>query len=266
MSELAKVISHVLETEKLHGKYSGLFLLALLFLWMIPKDLSGRRGKKLALFALVQTGFVLCVPLLFFFQKTLGFGENFWEYLWTVPVLTVIAYTVVEVSAVQKNRQIFWGAALVCLVTIALSGTLLPFKSDVEKKRYASPEVGQVLSMVQSQEEYFGGKVLLLAPDEILEQARAVDGNIHLLYGRDMWESGANTAVADEYGQDLKLLYEKMQRDFEEPDDIADLAKWYCCDVLVLRERLTGGSRQATEWELVGETDGYEVYRYLQNP
>lgn len=263
MKEIAELIDHVLATEKLHGKYSGLFLLALLFLWMVPKDFSGRRGKKLALFALVQTCCILFVPLLLLIQRGLGFGENYWEYLWTVPILTVISYTAVELSAMQAEKKRFWGAVLACLAVIALSGTVLPFKGDAQKWKYTDTDVTQVIKAVGEQKELYGGEVLLLAPEEVLERARAIDGGIRLVYGRDMWDTQANRAVADEYPQDIKLLYEKMQRDYEFPDEVADLAKWYGCDVLVLREKLTGSSRQAEEWSLVEEMPGYVIYRYV---
>ncbi|NLL79435.1 MAG: hypothetical protein GX234_06555 [Clostridiales bacterium] len=263
MKEIIDLIRHVMYAEKTHGKYIGLLLLALLFLWMAPKEFSGRRGKKLALFTVVLICFVFCVPFLYLIFRTTGFGQNFWEYLWTVPALAVIAYVAVELCMMQKSRASFLGTLGACLIGIALSGTVLPFKGEVEKWKYADQNVETVLATVSAQKDLYGGELLLLAPDEILERARAYDGGIRLVYGKDMWDVRANTAVADDYPQDIRLLYEKMQRDYEYPDEVADCAKWYGCDVLVLREKLSQGSTQGKEWKLVREIPGYIVYRYV---
>lgn len=262
MKAIAELVGHVLSTERQYGKYMGLALLALLFLWLSPTELSGRKGKKLAMMTLVQFCLILFIPLLFLLQKLLGFSANYWEYLWTVPVLPVIAYSCVELCAVQKDGRRFWGAAVICLVVLALSGTLLPFQGGGEKWKYADRSVDQVLACVREQKELYGGEVLLLAPEEILEQARAYDGGIRLIYGRDMWNMEANTAVADDYSEDIRLLYESMRHDYEQPDQVADSAKWYGCDVLVLREKLTPGGLQEAEWCFIKEVNGYVVYRY----
>ena len=162
----------------------------------------------------------------------------------------------------QKGKKTFWGAAAACLILIVLSGTVLPFKADVPKWKYADRNVEKVLKTVSAQKQLYGGELLLLAPEKILERARAYDGGIRLVYGKDMWDSRANTSVADEYPQDIRLLYEKMQRDYEHPDAVADAAKWYGCDVLVLREKLSAQGTQASEWTLVEELEDYIIYRF----
>lgn len=262
MKEIIDLIGHVLSTERMQGKYTGLFLLALLFLGLVSKDYSGRKGKKLALYAFIQLCVIGFVPLLFLILKVTGFGANYWEYLWTLPILGVVSYAAVELCAMQKEKKAFWGAVMACLILIVLSGTVLPFKADAPKWKYANRNVEKVLKIVSLQKELCDGELLLLAPEEILETARAYDGGIRLIYGKDMWDSRANTSVADEYPQDIRLLYEKMQRDYEYPDAVADSAKWYGCDVLVLREKLTAGGTQAAQWTLVQELGDYVVYRY----
>lgn len=263
MKEIIDLMNHVLTAERMQGKYAGLFLLSLLFLWMAPKDFSGRKGKKLALFAFVLLCLICFVPLLLVILKTIGFGDTFWEYLWVIPGLAVIAYTAVELCMMRKERKWFWSAASACMLLILLSGTVLPFQSDVPKQKYTDRSAERVLAVVSSQKELYGGEVLLLAPEEVLEKARAYDGDIRLVYGKDMWDVQANTAIADDYSQDIRLLYEKMKQDFAYPDEAADSAKWYGCDMLVLREKLTPGSVQEQEWMLVEEVSGYVVYRYI---
>lgn len=262
MKEIIDLIGHVLSAERMQGKYTGLFLMALLFLWLVPRDYSGRKGKKLALYSFVQGCMIGFVPLLFLILKGIGFGANYWEYLWTLPLLGVIAYAATELCAMQKEKKAFWGAVAACMLLIALSGTVLPFKADVPKWKYADKSVERVLETVSSQKELYDGEILLLAPEEILERARAYDSGIRLVYGRDMWDTRANTFVADDYPQDIRLLYEKMKQDYERPDEMADAAKWYGCDVLVLRERLTDDGTQAAEWTLVEKIEGYVIYRY----
>lgn len=263
MKAAADLMEHVLRTERQYGKYMGLMLLALLFLWLVPSELSGRRGKKLALLTLVQMCLIFFVPGIAACRALFGFSETYWEYLWTLPTLTVIACAGAQLCAMRRDAPgggvRFWGAVALCLAVLALSGTLLPFRGDGEKWKYADRSVERVLSCVQEQKARFGGSVLLAAPEEVLRYARACDGAICLAYGRDMWENDVNTAVADEYTPRQRRLYEAMCRSGEQPDEAAAEAAEYGCNVLVLREKLTGGG--APRWTFLEETGGYVIYR-----
>lgn len=213
--------------ETVHGKYLGLYIISVLFLVLNLK----KEDKKNLLF----------LPLM--------------------PIQLIIAYAAVTLCLhMAKGRKRAAVPAAVILL-IALAGSVLPYKTDLVKKKYIYREAEAALEIVERLAEEENGAVLL-APDDIMKQARAYSADIFPLYGKDLWNKNANQSVADDYTTEIYELYELMKTDYSHPDEIAGLAREYGCNVLLLRERMTQEEKEnRAAWEFVEEVPGYLVYR-----
>lgn len=258
MQETMKLFSQGWEQEAASGKYVGLFLIALFYLWF-----RNKKHEPLTLFALISTLIVLN-PLLFWcFTKVFPTIGDYGKFIWIIPIPLIIAYVAVDTYSYKKPAIIgFISFALI----IAVSGTFLPYKADAAKWKYQKDYLERALNVVENQEEYYHQEIILLAPDDMMATARAHSENIYPLYGKDLWMKEANAEVADDYSPEIYQLYEKMKVDYTIPNEIANYAEYYGCNILVLRENITeelGPSYK--KWELVEEIPGYLIYRFLIN-
>lgn len=259
MSEATALTRQILEAEGAAGKYMALFCLSLFVLWMMYLDTaSGRRKREAAVIGYGLLAFLTgCCPL---FVRLTGVGQAGLALL-LIPVFLVISYTVTLLCTAGQKAGRKWLCALCCVVLIALGGTVVPYHSPALKTKYADQNVLAVVEAVSAQKAFLEGPVVLLGQEEIMECARRYDGELELLYGKDMWMPEANTAVADVYSQDAVFLYERMKNDYLYPEEMARLAGRLGCNVLVLREKLSPGSQEYGEWVLAAQIPGYVVYR-----
>lgn len=269
MRSVIDLISHVLETDRSYGKYAGLYLLALFALFLI-KDKNESREGWFAGFSLTAAALAVCPVTVWLAVMKIRMSENFWELLWCIPAALTVSFAAAQICMLQKKGAGRLWLAAGCAALILFSGSVLPGSILPEKIPAFSggntlrpdPELDRAIETAASQREALGTDVVLLAPDDIMEKARAYDGGIRLLYGKDLWQTGLHTGVADEYSADLRILYEKMQTDYDHPDEVAETAGWLGCNVLILRQQLTEGGAQAERWELVEEIPDYcLIYR-----
>lgn len=187
--------------------YLALFMVAMLFLYVEKEEKQpffkyGVCSALLVLFPL--TGWVLNKYFQGFYQP------EAWQ--WLLPVFGVVAY------AVMKLAEKPWGKwqkrtllPAVCLV-IVMSGCLAK-AYRMEQNRENVQEIREVYETVLSQSGE--REVLLAAPKEVLEGARAYDARLLTVYGRDIWEQELDYAFYDRYEDWAYALAEHM----EEPMD-----------------------------------------------
>lgn len=212
----------------LYGKYTGLWLIGILILVLMMK----KEDRK----------FLVLIPL--------------------VPIPLVITYCAyvlcLRIEKGKKRRT----AVLALVALTALSGSVLPYKTDLVKKKYLSRDAITALEAADDLAAGASEGPVLLAPDEVIKQARAHSSRLYPLYGKDLWNKNANSAVADDYPPETYQLYELMKEDYRNQDEIARLALEYGCDILILRERITREAKDAyLSWEIYREVPGYLVYR-----
>lgn len=155
----------------------------------------------------------------------------------------------------RKSRSVMAGL----VVVICLSGTVLPFYSDVMKKQYISQESIQVQERIDELTDQLG-RVCLAAHEDVMEQARILNAKVCLPYGKDMWHEDCNREVADTYTEAQELLYQQMKTDYLQPDTAAVMAKEAGCNLLVLREEMSEDAMCQGGWQQAEEVTGYAVY------
>lgn len=189
------------------GKFAALLLAVLLFLWLRQK-----KEQKLLLFYTSLMA-VLCIfpvsgGLLMLYQT------KFYDYQWIwalVPVTLMIAFgatvflTEYWENYGKKGRLDKAVVTLMVLAAILLCGSVGNSQWEEEAVLTKSERTAEILEELKTFGE--GGEICLWAPEEIMEYARAVDGDVKLLYGRNMWDKGLNAYSYDSYGEEQVDCY-----------------------------------------------------------
>ena len=160
-----------------------------------------------------------------------------------------------SVSERKKSRSILAGLAVI----ICLAGTVLPFNADTIKKQYIPRESLEVQKRIDELAAKLG-QVCLVAPEAVMEQARILNAQVCLPYGKDMWHEDCNREVADTYTEAQELLYQQMKTDYLQPDTAAVMAKEAGCNLLVLREVMSEDTMRQGGWQQAEDVTGYAVY------
>lgn len=182
-----------------------------------------------------------------------------------VPVLPVIAHAAADLYERCKGRRAV--AAIFLTAALALAGTLYPFdeKGGTPRRsaQWSEAESGAmeaVLSEARKIKES-GQETFLAAPKRMMDAVRRYDADILLAYGRDLWQTDALAYVYDVYSGEQIMLCQAMEAEPFLPDETAELALLYGCNLIVLKEPVS--TEILDNWGLscVYESEGVYVYR-----
>lgn len=215
--------------------YLALFLTAMLFLY-VEKEEKQPFFKYGVLSALVVLFPVTRWVLNQYFQ---GFyAKEAW--LWMLPIFGILAFSVMKLW----ERQ--WGKWQKCLLLPAFC--LLFLLCGGLSKAYqptGMPENKEEIEQVYEQILAGGDErqVLLAAPREIMEGARAYDAGILTVYGRDIWETGLDYAFYDNYEEWAYRLAQHMEEPMEtqKAELLEELTVSGATHVVFNKENLTFG-------------------------
>lgn len=192
--------------------YTALFLAAILY-WYIVRE----EKTKLYIFSIAAAIVTLCpltalVPYKYF--------QGFYEadsLQWLLPVLAVVSFAVVDIydrQTVKWKKYAFIPA--ICIVML-LSGHLSqPYITGGADEGHAEAEEIYDLILDRSGER----QAILVAPKEIMEDARAYDGRLMTAYGKDIWETDLDYAFYGNYEEWAYGLAEHMNKSFDENDEL----------------------------------------------
>lgn len=208
------------------GKYAVLFLGALLVLWFLgksgekvpfKKDSDSETARSLLLKYASLTAAMAVFPLTAVVMMM--YQTRFYDYEWIwsgVPVTLVIAWGISEVYLGycrthwrgKKAQPVGFAAA--CLAVIFLCGNLGNGMNDRLMTREGEEKAAAVVDKLT--ETGNTQDICLWAPQDILQYVRGIDGDIKLLYGRNMWEDSLNAYTYDTYDTQTCKLYEWMEQ------------------------------------------------------
>lgn len=216
-----------------YGKYTGLLIVLLLYLWCrkggytISRMQCEKPQKGLLFYATLMTiicSFPVTAVLLMVYQTP------FYDYTWVwamVPVTCMLAYGAVllfedvwKAEALKQNwKKALFVVAIVLL--FVLSGGMGSREKELEKQQteyqitqriletltsdafYATNSVGNVSEMQD-------GGLCIWAPTMVLEYVRMIEPDARVAYGRNMWDLSLNAFAYDVYGKEETALYEAM--------------------------------------------------------
>ena len=188
------------------GRLGGVLLLVLLVTWML--GLGRDKQRELIKYGTVMT--ILCVfpltaALLMLWQT------NFYDYAWIwtlVPQTGIIACGATLILALiwkgSFDKRQKWLSAMMIIAVVLLSGGIGYAGRGAADLTAERKQIAAVLQEVRGQES---GQICLWAPREVVAQARSIDEQFVLLYGRNMWEGHLNAYSYDTYDQDRRDLY-----------------------------------------------------------
>ncbi len=270
------------------GQYLVLFLGSLLLLFLVkPKE--NREFRNYALWMAVLLFFPLTAFLIDKYRTDYYHYASVWSLL---PITMVMALGLTEATDTVLHTDTGrgkYGKYLLCagmVLLIALCGTVSPFFTDWEQSEgfeKIAAEEKEVLEILSGIHEEQG--VCIWAPDEIIETARAYDGNLKLLYGRDIWNNALSGYTYDVYDETRKKLYDWMNTNWIEVQayhletelntaKAFALAKDCGCSILVLKKEQMQVPQIASFFEnknqnskiviKIAETQKYEIYEFVQ--
>lgn len=213
------------------AKIMGLFLIALLFLWI------GYRQEKQRQLLRYGTAAALCCIVPVTAVALMLYQTRFYDYEWIwsiVPVTILTAYAGTKALAEhwQGFRREAWRKGLPVTVGLLAAALLCNVSDDAGIDRKAAraerAEAESILETVREEAGSFpsasktdekgvpeiaaaeGGSVCMWAPRKVLEHIRRLDSSILLPYGRNMWEEALGAYSYDIYSEEVEKMYQWM--------------------------------------------------------
>lgn len=253
---------------------TALFIAGLIALWHV-KFADNQEAGVLFWYALT-TLIVIVFPL-----YTLGveryIPELMWDnmYLWILPVVPVVLYAGVLASSRlrHKSKKILFGIGMIGLVFLASASSYRPDAVKFMDRHGFIPDADEaVLARIEDYRASLGkNQVLIWADDKFMINARLYSGNIHTIYGKEMWlgyeETGLNVGYEDWVYEAFRLMKQPRYN----LDSIGELAKENGIDAIVIMIGLLGEDEMVYP-DLIGdsyyldyETDNYLMYVVASN-
>lgn len=203
------------------GKYTLLLLAVLLWYWMNASVLRKQEKQQVKQHWLLCYGSLITIVVIVPITAVLlmKYQTRFYNYIWLwtlVPMTALIAWGGVQIYERLCNSQ--WkesswkkrGGAAAGLLLLVLCGNLGGFPGDFQQQAQTREKAELLLDELT--ESGKNSNICLWAPREIIEYARAADGQIRLLYGRNMWDGALNAYSYDTYTPETVELYEWMEQ------------------------------------------------------
>ena len=222
--------------------YLALFLVAML-------SLMATKGEKQPFFKYgVLSALVVLFPVTRWILNRYFQGfypADAWQ--WLLPVLGVISFTVMELW--EKKGEKNWGKwqkrlflPSICLIFLLCGGLSKAYTwQESSENTENAEEIQEIYEHIlqQSGER----QILLAAPKEIMEGARAYDAGLLTVYGRDLWETELDYAFYDKYEDWEYSLAEHMEEPVEMQEDtlLKELSMSGATHVVFDKENLTFG-------------------------
>lgn len=223
MIEFLNVFMQNFSEEMKNGKYLALIIVGIVFLWLLGKYKKLQRTRILLLYG-ITICLVVLIPLSGFVlaQYQTAFF-NYRHLLLLLFPMVFIPWALVEtlengLGLMKRNaeegdlvREKPWLTrflgVLVAASLLMVSGNMLTEGVDTEltlAKEKVPTRVLEVLELLEKGD-------VLVAPNEVLEYARSYDGDLKLIYGRDMWQPALKAYTYHTYDEDACKIYDWMQ-------------------------------------------------------
>ncbi len=193
-----------------------LFFAVLLFVWLSEKREITEKQNRLLMYSLLMA-VVLLIPVTA--VAVMIYQTAFYDYEWSwsmVPVTAVIAFGIVLVLEQKMSKEKKALVIVIISVLLCLCGNQGCLQRVPEKERFIRREMDKILEGIY---EASGDRSLVMwGPSDVMQTARRKDGNIKLIYGRDMWDEKAGAYDYEAYSSELTQSYiwmENAMRQYE---------------------------------------------------
>lgn len=229
------------------GMISGLFLAALIYLFVTEKNKAAR--TVFLYIPIVTLAFYFC-PFFAALIYALTGEEIYYRLLWLVPVVPVLAYAAVKIiSEAGEKKRLPAGIAIAGIFMV--SGSLVyqsPHFKQAQNAYHVPQAVVEICDTIQS------GDTLVKAvfPGELVQYVRQYNSCIWMPYGRE--------ALVERWGFSYELFDLQLQETLD-VSAFAPLAHSEGCQYIILpEERKLLGSLSDYGYELLDKKEGYCIY------
>lgn len=182
-----------------------LFLAVLLFVWLLEKKEITQKQNRLLIYSLFMA-VVLLIPITA--ALVLIYQTAYYDYEWAwsmVPVTAVIAFGIVLLleQELSKKKKTLLTVVIVCI--LCLCGNQGIHQKVSEKESLIRGETDEILKGVYAVSD--SQRSVLWGPSVVMQEVRRRDGNIMLVYGRDMWDEKAGAYDYEAYSRELTEAY-----------------------------------------------------------
>lgn len=171
-----------------------------------------------------------------------------------------IAYAASCLYGIAGERKKAVPFSVGVILILCLAGTLLPFRGSCMKKADVPLGDKEIQERIGELAQQYNEAAVLVAPENVMEQAKLQSSRIVLPYGKDLWQENCNREIADVYTDKELLLHEQMKTDYLQPDTAAAMAAEMRCNILVMRECMSDEMLLRGGWKEAKEVTGYAVY------
>lgn len=203
-----------------NGYLAGIYLFALLYLWLTEKNKQRRAVFVYAPTLLLVMFF--CPLFRKAFVRILDDSETYYRLLWLLQMSLVSAYGIIRLCG--RHRRI--GLAVMC-VAIAACGHYVydsEYITRAENAYHLPQEAIDIVDLIEPEE----GRITVLVPADLIYYVRQYSTNIELPYGREMLVSRWDYYHA---------MYEAMEKaEVIETESFTELTRTYPCSYVVLKE------------------------------
>lgn len=239
----------------LFKQYSGqgmivtLFLLSLGYLWFTEKN---KEKRRLLIGLPVSILILFFCPLVVWVLEQLSEDEVFWRMLWSLPMLSVIAYT--AVIFIRKKEGISrYLAILGAVAIIMISGDYL-YNNTGFMAAQNEEHIPQDVTEICDEMIVEGREVMACFPSEMLMYVTQYTAYVRMPYGREMFLKPNGIVM-------WNPLYELMESEQIDAKKLAEELRNNLCHFVVLRK-----NTELTEdlenlgWNVFYQTENYIVY------
>ncbi len=198
----------------------GIYLFALLYLWLVERD---KRRRAVFVYAPTLILLVFFCPLFRkVFVRIMEDSETYYRLLWLLQMSIVSAYGLIKLM----GRHMRIGLLAACLMVVACGDYVYDSEhiSRAENAWHLPQEAVDIVDMIKPEE----GRITVLVPADLIYYIRQYSTDIELPYGREMLVSRWDYYNA---------MYEAMEAaEVIDTPLFVELTREYPCAYVVLKE------------------------------
>lgn len=239
---------------RLYREYAGTGMIVILFLAAIFYLIVTEKRKDIRILFVYVPLTVLALFFCPFFAELLFYfvgDEIYYRILWLLPMTPVLSYSAVKLlKSLQGKYQLWAGVGMTAIVV--LCGDYIYDNIHFSRAENAY-HVPQAVVEICDQIVVEGREVMVVFPVEMLQYVRQYGPTVCMPYGREI-------TVERWYRENL--LYNIMEAEWAEAEVLSNLAKYYNCHYVILKEeKELQGQLEDYDYVLEDTIDGYRIYR-----
>lgn len=188
-----------------HNNLVVILVAVLLFFFLSEKKEKDNKANGLLIYTVLMLVILIC-PLSA--MAVMIYQTAFYDYTWAwslVPVTIVMAYGITIFWEKEKSSLRRWGIIGVTVIILCLIGNQGMIQRVPTQEVTNRSETKEILREIHA--FCAGEDCIAWGPKRIMQEIRRHDGEIMLVYGKDMWDQKSGAYDYEAYSQELTDAY-----------------------------------------------------------